>query len=65
MPEIVGVDMVQCGKCSEGFHVHCVHVPSEALEEIGFAACVWANFLVLCLPLYMHTYLLHTYTTDI
>ena len=33
MPEIVGVDMVQCGKCSEWFHVHCVHVPSEVIEE--------------------------------
>ena len=33
MPEIVGVDMVQCGKCSEWFHVHCVHVPSEVMEE--------------------------------
>ena len=33
MPEIVGVDMVQCGKCSEWFHVHCVHVPSKVMEE--------------------------------
>ena len=41
MPEIVGADRVQCGKCSEWFHVHCVHVPSEGMEEIGFAACVF------------------------
>ena len=25
--------MVQCGKCSERFHVHCVYVPSEVMEE--------------------------------
>ena len=34
MPEIVGVDMVQCGMCSEWFHVHCVHVPSEAWRKV-------------------------------
>ena len=27
------LDTVQCGKCSEWFHVHCVHVPSEVVED--------------------------------
>ena len=50
MPEIVGVDMVQCGKCSEWFHVHCVNVPSEVMEESNVDwfcyLCVKANFFV-------------------
>ena len=59
MPEIVGVDMVQCGKCSEWFHVHCVNVPSEVMEESNVDwfcyLCVKANFLVICLSFYKHT----------
>ena len=33
MPEIVRVDVVQCGKSSEWFRVHCVHAPRKVMEE--------------------------------
>ena len=33
MPQLPGVDMIQCSTCSEWFHVNlCVHVPSKAME---------------------------------
>ena len=33
MPEIDGIDMVQCDKCTEWYHVGCVTVPSQAMKD--------------------------------
>ena len=33
MPEINGVDMVECCKCAEWYHLSCVDVPKQILED--------------------------------
>ena len=33
MPELRNVKMVECYKCKEWYHVHCVHVPQSALVD--------------------------------
>lgn len=35
MPEIDGIDMVQCSRCNEWYHVGCVTVPDQAMEDSG------------------------------
>ena len=32
MPEVSGIEMVQCNGCEDWFHVHCVSVSRQALE---------------------------------
>ena len=32
MPEVADIEMVQCNRCEDWFHVHCVSVPRQALE---------------------------------
>ena len=33
MPEVDGIDMVQCNQCQEWFHLGCVAVPDEAMSD--------------------------------
>ena len=33
MPEITGVPMVECTRCYDWFHISCIDVPSEVLED--------------------------------
>ena len=57
--------MVECGKCWEWFHVHCVHVPSEAMEKSNvdwfYCLCVLTNFFVLVHAYFFTSYLYNGY----
>ena len=33
MPEIDGIDMVECSKCNEWYHVCCIDVPKQVMED--------------------------------
>jgi hypothetical protein len=33
MPELPGVEMVECCRCKEWYHVPCIQVPQAALED--------------------------------
>lgn len=49
MPKIIGIDMVQCCRCSEWYLVNCVSVPAVVMEdsvEWFCVSCIYVHNIV-------------------